>query len=166
MAGRRPGCRGTACSKSHNPVRTIGKQDGRKIATKSLGLRKRAGRGATQSDAGVLTAREGAKEELSTVFALGHRCQRADRGGATRFEGRKKRPLGGHGSPGVGVVQLAEGRNHVGAVIAALDRERALPWSGEHLLWIERLGDLVEPAQPGKSGMGEQDRIARTAPHQ
>ena len=46
---------------------------------------------------------------------------------------------------------------------AALDRERTLPGSGEHLQRVEHLGGLLETADPGQSGAGEHAR-RRTRP--
>ena len=46
-------------------------------------------------------------------------------------------------------------RGHEVVVGAALDRQRTLPGGGQHLQRVEHLGDLVEPADPGQPGAGE-----------
>ena len=48
-----------------------------------------------------------------------------------------------------------------GVVGAALDRQRALAGGGQHQRRVEHLGDLVEPAEPGKPGAGEHDGVER-----
>ena len=53
----------------------------------------------------------------------------------------------------------AERGDQVGVVGAALDRERALAGCGQHLERVEDLGDLVEAAQAGQSGAGQDDRV-------
>ncbi len=42
---------------------------------------------------------------------------------------------------------------------AALHGERALAGRGEHLERVEHLGGVVEPADPGQAGAGEQDGV-------
>ncbi len=45
---------------------------------------------------------------------------------------------------------------------AALDRQRTLPGGGQHLQRVEHLGHLVETADPGQPGAGEDDGVVLT----
>ena len=59
------------------------------------------------------------------------------------------------------VARVVEGGQRGDEVVvgAALDRERALAGRGQHLQRVEHLGDLLEPADPGQPGAGEQHRV-------
>ena len=61
------------------------------------------------------------------------------------------------------VVERGQAGHEVGVVGAALDRERALPGSGEHLERVEHLGGVVEAAEAGQAGAGQQHGVVLAA---
>ena len=53
----------------------------------------------------------------------------------------------------------ASGGDHVGPVLAALDREGSLPRGGQHLQRVDELAHLVEAPEPGQARTGQDDRV-------
>src|SRR5579862_7729718 len=83
----------------------------------------------------------------------------ADRHLASAAKGREQRAFGGHGRSSRRIVQLRHQLLSFAAVIARLNRERALPDGGTHYFHANQFANAVRPSQPALTRGGEHDRV-------
>lgn len=82
---------------------------------------------------------------------------------SSRPPGRRAGSLGGHGGPGVRVVELGERGGEVGAAGSALDRQCSLAGSGQNGVDRQEIGHLTAPSEAAEPGRGEYHRVEFTA---
>ena len=82
-----------------------------------------------------------------------HRCA------AAGLQGGEQGSLGGHGGPGVRVVELGEHGGEVHVDRGALDSQGPLAGGGQDGVDRQELGHLVGPADAVKPGGGEHDGV-------
>ena len=85
--------------------------------------------------------------------------QRAHRSAAAGLQGGEQGPLGGHGGPGVRVVELGERGGEVCVDRRALDSECPLAGSGQDGVDRQEVGHLAAPAEAVEARGGQHDRV-------
>src|SRR4051794_15108388 len=119
----------------------------------------RTGRGSSYEECAVGRERDRTDPQFVTEVPFRNFSQCADRSGAPCFELGEQRSLRLDTGAGARIVERLVDYVTQAVADAALDSEGSLAGGRQHLQRVEHLGRLVDAAETGQSGAGQDDRV-------